>query len=94
MENPNVLAIRLVRSDLKRLFSSMILNHILKFNFKAHSCGIYLSPNESIAVKFAACAMKSRKYDEVDISFILFVGIFSLNHFTLTVCQKFRFGSK
>lgn len=32
---------------------------------KAHSCGLYLTPNEETAVKYVACAMESRNYDKV-----------------------------
>lgn len=32
---------------------------------KAHSCGLYLAPNEATAVKYVACAMESRDYDKV-----------------------------
>lgn len=31
---------------------------------KAHSCGLYLSPNQETAVKFVACGMESRNYDK------------------------------
>lgn len=36
---------------------------------KAHSCGLYLTPNQETAVKFVACAMESRNYEKVTISF-------------------------
>lgn len=36
---------------------------------KAHSCGLYLSPNQETAVKFVNCAMESRNYEKVTILF-------------------------
>lgn len=41
---------------------------------KAHSCGIHLAPNTATAIKYAACAIQSLKYDKVNVSsLILFI---------------------
>lgn len=50
------------------LFHKIFANVLYKKGNKAHSCGIYLAPNEAVAIKYAACAIHTRKYDEVNVS--------------------------
>lgn len=75
MENRSVLVTNDFCNFQKNNFfcSQVFCFKFIRIGNKAHSCGIDSATNETIAIKFAACAMESRDYDEVNVLHLHFI---------------------